>query len=60
MKKASLLAVLLITTLNLLSVIFVDNLVAMAFVCLIVTGGGVATLYFYLMKSVLAMEKKTP
>lgn len=58
MKKASLLAVLLITTINLLSVIYIDNLVAMAFVCLIVTGGGVAILYFYLMKSIMAIQKK--
>lgn len=56
MKKASLFAIILITTFNVLSVLMIDNLVAMAFVCFFVTGGGVAILYFYLMKSIGVME----
>lgn len=58
MKKACFLAIILITTLNVLSVLLIDNLVAMAFMCSIITGGGVAILYFYLMKSVVVMENQ--
>lgn len=58
MKKACLLAIVLITTFNVLSVILIDNMIAMAFVCCLITGGGVAILYFYLMKSILVMEKQ--
>lgn len=56
MKKACILATILITLFNVLSVIFIDNVVAMAFACCIITGGGVAILYFYLMKSIHVME----
>ena len=58
MKYASVLAVLFITTINVLLVIFIDNLVAMAILCSIATGGGVAILYFYLKKSVGVMEQQ--
>lgn len=58
MKKTSILAVILITTFNVLSVLFIDNLVAMAIVCSLITGGGVAILYFYLMKSIMTMENQ--
>jgi two-component system, OmpR family, phosphate regulon sensor histidine kinase PhoR len=57
-KKACFLAIVLITTFNVISVIFIDNMVAMAFVCSLITGGGVAILYFYLMKSISVMEKQ--
>jgi two-component system phosphate regulon sensor histidine kinase PhoR len=39
-------------------VLFIDNLVAMAILCGIVTGGGVAILYLYLKKSVGAIEQQ--
>jgi two-component system, OmpR family, phosphate regulon sensor histidine kinase PhoR len=55
-KKACFLAILLITTFNVLSVLFIDNQIVMAFVCCFITGGGVAILYLYLMKSIVAME----
>jgi two-component system, OmpR family, phosphate regulon sensor histidine kinase PhoR len=57
-KKACILAIILITTFNVLSVLFIDNLVAMAIVCSLITGGGVAILYFYLMKSIMTMENQ--
>jgi two-component system, OmpR family, phosphate regulon sensor histidine kinase PhoR len=57
-KKACLLAIILITTFNVISVVLIDNLIAMAFVCCLITGGGVAILYFYLMKSITVMEKQ--
>lgn len=58
MKKACLLAIILITTFNVLSVIFIDNVIAIAIACSLITGGGVAILYFYLMKSIVVMEKQ--
>jgi len=57
-KKACVLAVLFITLLNIVSVIFIKNIIAMTFVCCLFTGGGVAILYFYLMKSIGAYEQK--
>jgi len=57
-KKACFLAIILITTFNVLSVLLIDSMVAMAFVCILITGGGVAILYFYLMKSIVVMEKQ--
>ncbi len=58
MKKACFLAIVFITTFNVLSVIIIDNLIAMTLVCCLITGGGVAILYFYLMKSIVVMEKQ--
>jgi two-component system phosphate regulon sensor histidine kinase PhoR len=57
-KKACFFAIVFITTFNVISVTFIDNKVAMAFVCCLITGGGVAILYFYLMKSIVLMEKQ--
>lgn len=58
MKKASFLAIILITAFNVLSVLLIENVVAMAFACFIITGAGVAILYFYLVKSIAVMEKQ--
>ena len=58
MKKACVIAVLLITSLNVISVLLFDNLIVMTFACCLITGGGVAILYFYLMKSILSIEKQ--
>jgi two-component system, OmpR family, phosphate regulon sensor histidine kinase PhoR len=57
-KKACIFAIILITTFNVLSVLLIDNMIAMALVCSLITGGGVAILYFYLMKSIIVMEKQ--
>ena len=58
MKNSCFLATIIITTLNVLSVLFIDNMVAMALVCFFITGGGVAILYFYLMKSIRTMQNQ--
>jgi two-component system phosphate regulon sensor histidine kinase PhoR len=57
-KKVCFLAIILITTLNVLSVLLIDNLIVMAFVCGLITASGVAILYFYLMKSIVMMEEQ--
>jgi signal transduction histidine kinase len=57
-KKACFFAIIMITTFNVLSVLLIENKIAMAFVCVLITGGGVAILYFYLMKSIVIMEKQ--
>jgi two-component system, OmpR family, phosphate regulon sensor histidine kinase PhoR len=57
-KKACITAVLLITSLNVISVLLFDNLIVMALACCLITSGGVAILYFYLMKSILSIEKQ--
>jgi signal transduction histidine kinase len=57
-KKACFLAIILITTFNVLFVLFLNNLIAIAILCGTVTAGGVAILYLYLMKSIVVIEKQ--
>jgi two-component system, OmpR family, phosphate regulon sensor histidine kinase PhoR len=57
-KKAAALAVIFIPILNVLSVLFIDNLIVMAIWCFAVTIGGVAILYFYMAKSVRGLQNQ--
>lgn len=58
MNKISVLAIILIPVLNVLSVLFIDNKVAVSIWCFCVTICGVAILYFYMKKSVRVLENQ--
>ena len=50
MKKRCVLVTVIITALNVVSAVLIDNKMLMAFVCLAVTGTGVALLYYWLLE----------
>lgn len=58
MKKRCVLVTVIITALNVVSAVLIDNKMLMAFVCLAVTGTGVALLYYWLLEPVLEMKNK--
>jgi len=57
-KKRCVLVTVIITALNVVSAVLIDNKMLMAFVCLAVTGTGVALLYYWLLEPVLEMKNK--
>ena len=58
MKKRCVVVTVIITALNVVSAVLIDNKMLMAFVCLAVTGTGVALLYYWLLEPVLEMKNK--
>ena len=58
MKKRCVVVTVIITALNVVSAVLIDNKMLMAFVCLLVTGTGVALLYYWLLEPVLEMKNK--
>jgi len=57
-KKRCVVVTVIITALNVVSAVLIDNKMLMAFVCLAVTGTGVALLYYWLLEPVLEMKNK--